>query len=397
MGLWRLATALVLAAVLAAGAPMAAKAQTVKLGIIDTYSGPFTSLGEQLDRGIQLYMKLHEKELPPGVKLEIIRRDDTGPNPEVAKRLAQELITRDHVQLLAGVIFTPNALAIAPLATEAKVPFIIMNATTSSITTKSPYIVRVSCSQWQAVYPLAAWAARNGIKTVYSIVSDYGPGIDSEQAFVKGFTDKGGQMVGAVRVPVANPDFVPFMQRAKDAKPDAVFSFVPAGKQATALVKAFSDLGMPQAGIKLIGSGDITTDEELHNMGDPAIGVVTMHHYSAAATRPANVAFVKAYQAEFGANEEPGFEAPDGYDGMAAIFHVIQAQGGKIDPDKTMALLKGWKDDDSPRGPFMIDPDTRDIVQNEYVRRVEKVNGQLENVEIETIPMVKDPWKELNH
>jgi branched-chain amino acid transport system substrate-binding protein len=392
MRLWRLAAAIALAA----AAPAGAIAQTVKVGIINTSSGPMAGVGEQLDRGIRLYMKEHGNDLPPGVKLELIRRDDTGPNPEVAKRLAQELITRDHVQLLAGVVFTPNALSIAPLVTEAKVPFIIMNAGTAMITTKSPYIARVSFTLWQSSYPLGQWAAKNGIKKVYSVVSDYGPGIDAEQAFTKGFTDGGGQMVGAVRIPVENPDFVPFLQRAKDAKPDAVFSFVPAGKEATALMKTFGDLGLREAGIRLIGPGDITTDEELHNMGDVALGVVTMFHYSAAATRPANLAFVKAYKAEFGPNLEPSFEVVGGYDGMAAIFHVINAQKGKIDPDQTMALLKGWKDDDSPRGPIMIDPDTRDIVQNEYLRRVEKVNGQLANVELETFPMVKDPWKELH-
>jgi branched-chain amino acid transport system substrate-binding protein len=394
MRLWRLAAA---AIALAALAPAAASAQTVKLGIIDTYSGPMAGVGDLLDRGIRLYMQQHEKDLPPGVKLEIIRRDDTGPNPEVAKRLAQELITRDHVQLLGGAVFTPNALAIAPLATEAKVPFIIMNAGTAIITTKSPYIARVSFTLWQSSYPLGQWAAKHGFKTVYSVVSDYGPGIDAEQAFTKGFTDNGGKMVGSVRIPLANPDFVPFLQRAKDAKPDAVFSFVPAGKEATGLMKTFGDLGLRQAGIKLIGPGDITTDEELQNMGDVALGVTTMFHYSAAATRPSNVAFVKAYKAMFGATQEPSFEVVGGYDGMAAIFHVIDAQGGKIDPDRTMALLKGWKDDDSPRGPIYIDPETRDIVQNEYLRRVEKVNGQLENVELETIPMVKDPWKVINH
>ena len=197
-------------------------------------------------------------------------------------------------------------------------------------------------------------------------------------------------------MPVNNADYVPFMQRAKDAGPDAVYSFVPAGKDATAVMKAFGDLGLKQAGIKLIGPGDLTTDEELQNMGDVALGVVTTHHYSAAATRPANQAFVKAYKAAFGANEDPSFLVADAYDGMAAIFHVIIAQQGKIDPEKTMELLKGWKDDASPRGPIMIDPETRDIVQNEYMRRVEKVNGALANVEFETMPMVKDPWKEIN-
>jgi branched-chain amino acid transport system substrate-binding protein len=394
MRLWQSAVASVAVTALSC---VGALAQTVKLGVVSTYSGPFAAVGEQLDRGIRLYMKLHEKDLPPGVKLEIIRRDDTGPNPEVAKRMAQELITRDHVKLLAGAIYTPNALAIAPLATEAKVPFIVMNAGTAMITTKSPYIARVSFTMWQSSYPLGAWAAKSGIKKVFTAVADYGPGIDAEAAFTKGFTGAGGQMVGSVHMPLANPDYVPFMQRAKDVAPDAVFAFVPAGKDATALMKTFGDLGLKHAGIKLIGPGDITTDEELQNMGDVALGVVTAFHYAAAATRPANQAFVKAYQAEFGPKEDPSFVVVGAYDGMAAIFHVIAAQKGKIDPDKTMELLKGWKNDASPRGPIMIDPETRDIVQNEYMRRIEKVNGALANVEFETMPMVKDPWKEINH
>lgn len=375
----------------------AAMAQTIKVGVINTYSGPFAAVGEQLDRGIRLYMAEHAHDLPPGMKIELIRRDDTGPNPEVAKRLAQELITRDRAQILTGVVFTPCALAIAPLATEAKVPFIIMNAGTSMITTKSPYIARVSFTLWQSSYPLGEWAAKHGIKKVFSVVSDYGPGIDGEQAFTKGFTEGGGQMVGSVRAPLQNPDFVPFLQRAKDARPDAVFAFVPAGKQATELMKAFGDLGLRQAGIRLIGPGDITTDEELQNMGDVALGVTTMFHYSAAGKRPANRAFVKAYKAMFGPTATPSFETVGGYDGMAAIADVVKAQHGKIDPDKTMALLKGWTDVNSPRGPISIDPETRDIVQNEYLRRVEKVDGQLENVELETIPAVKDPWKAQQH
>ncbi len=393
MSYWKSAVA---AAAIAALSSTGALAQTVKLGIVNTSSGPFAAVGEQLDRGIRLYVKQHEKDLPPGVKLEIIRRDDTGPNPEVAKRMAQELITRDHVQLLAGTIYTPNALAIAPLATEAKVPFIVMNAGTAMITTKSPYIARTSFTMWQSSYPLGKWAAKNGIKKAYIAVSDYGPGIDAEAAFTKGFTDAGGQIVGSVHMPLANPDYVPFMQRAKDSGPDAVFVFVPGGKDATALMKTFGDLGLKQAGIKLIGPGDISTDEELHNMDDVALGVVTAFHYSAAGNRPANQAFVKAYQAEYGPDQEPSFEVVGAYDGMAAIFHVIIAQKGLIDPDKTMALLKGWKDDNSPRGPIMIDADTRDIVQNEYMRKIEKVNGKLANVEFETMPMVKDPWKEMN-
>jgi branched-chain amino acid transport system substrate-binding protein len=382
-----------LAAIALSGA--AAFAQTVKVGLINTYTGPLAGPGEQIERGIKLYMALHEKDLPPGVTIELIRRDDTGPNPEVAKRLAQELITRDKVQLLTGIVYTPNALSIAPLLTEAKVPLVIMNAGTSMITTKSPYIARVSFTLWQSSYPLGAWAAKNGLKSAYILVSDYGPGLDAETAFTKGFTEGGGTIAGSVRMPVTAPDFVPFLQRAKDAKPDAVFCFVPAAKEATAFMKAFGDLGLRDAGIKLLGSGDITTDEELPGMGDVAIGTITMHHYSAAGDRPANKAFVAAYKARFGATEEPSFVAADSYDGMAAIFHVVIAQKGIIDPDKTMDLLKGWTYD-SPRGPIMIDPETRDIVQNEYLRRVDKVDGQLRNTELETIPMVKDPWKEFN-
>lgn len=370
-------------------------AQTVKVGVINTYTGPLAAAGDQMQRGIDLYLKLHAKDLPPGVSIELVKRDDTGPNPEVAKRLAQELITQDKVQLLTGVIWTPNALSIAPLVTEAKVPFIIMNAGTAIITTKSPYIARVSFTLWQSSYPLGSWAAKNGLKNVYTLVSDFGPGIDAESAFTKAFTEGGGKISGSVRMPVTAPDFVPFLQRAKDAKPDAVFCFVPAAKAATAFMKAFEDLGLRAAGIKLIGPGDITTDEELPGMGDVAIGTITMHHYSAAGDRPANKAFVAAYKAAYGAKEEPSFVAADSYDGMAAIFHVVIAQHGNIDPDKTMELLKGWKYD-SPRGPIVIDPDTRDIVQNEYLRRVDKVNGQLQNTEIETIPQVKDPWKEIN-
>ena len=371
------------------------RAQTVKIGVINTLSGPLAAAGEQLDRGMRLYMKLHDKELPPGVTIELVVRDDTGPNPEVAKRLAQELITRDKVRMLTGVVWTPNALSIAPLVTEAKVPFVIMNAGTAMITTKSPYIARVSFTLWQSAYPMGNWAASHGLKSIYTLVSDFGPGIDAEAAFTKAFTSAGGTVAGAVRMPVTTPDFVPFMQRAKDAKPDAVFVFVPAAKEATSLMKAFGDLGLRDAGIKLIGTGDITTDEELGSMGAPAVGTLTMHHYSAAGDRAENKAFVAAYKAEYGAKETPGFMAADAYDAMAAIYHAVSAQKGIIDGDKTMELLKGWTYA-SPRGPIQIDPDTRDIVQNEYLRRVDMVDGVPRNTELETIPAVKDPWKALN-
>jgi branched-chain amino acid transport system substrate-binding protein len=371
-------------------------AQTVRVGVVNTYSGPLSADGDQIERGISLYVKLHEKDLPPGVKLELIRRDDTGPNPEVAKRLAQELITREHVQFLTGVVWTPNALAIAPLATEAKTPFILMNSSTSIVTTKSPYIARVSLTMWQSTFPLGTWTATHGIKTAYTLVSDFAPGLDAEAAFLKSFTDSGGTIAGSVRVPLNSPDFTPFLQRAKDVKPDALFIFVPDGKQATALMKVAAGLGFREAGIKLIGPGSIVPDQELREMGDAALGTLTVHGYSASGVRPENQAFVAAYQAEYGAGEQPGYMAVAAFDGMAAIFDVVSAQNGAIDPDKTMALLKGWKHA-SPRGPIMIDPETRDIVQNEYLREVRDVDGVYRNVELETFPMVKDPWKIINN
>jgi branched-chain amino acid transport system substrate-binding protein len=372
-----------------------ASAQTIKIGFISSYSGLNANLGPYMERAVRLYIKQHEKELPPGVKIELIIRDDTGPNPDKAKQLAQELVVRDRVNLLAGVIWTPNALSIAPIATEGKVPFVIMNAGTSIITTRSPYIVRASFTLWQSSYPLGQWAAKK-FKTAYSLVSDFGPGHDSEEAFMKGFTEGGGKMLGNVRVPLQNPDWAAYMQRVKDAKPDALKVFIPAGKSATAVMKNFSELGLDKAGIKLIGPGDITTDEELPNMGDVALGVLTVHHYSAAATRPANKAFVAAWKKEFGDKETPNFLSAASWDGTAMIFEAIKQQKGKLDPDKTMEIFKNWKSANSPRGPISIDPETRDIIQNEYLREVRKVGGQLANVEIETFATaVKDPWKEL--
>ena len=382
-------------ALVATTASFSTLGQTVKIGFITSYSGLNGNLGPYMERAVRLYIKQHEKELPPGVKIELITRDDTGPKPDKAKQLAQELIVRDKVHLLAGVIFTPNALAIAPLATEAKVPFIIMNAGTSVISTRSPYIVRTSFTLWQSSFPLGTWASKK-FKTAYSLVSDFGPGHDAETAFSQAFEAGGGKIVAKVRVPLQNPDFAAYMQRVKDAKPDTLFVFIPAGKTATAVLKNFSDLGLASAGIKLIGPGDITTDEELPNMGDIALGVTTMFHYSAAADRPANKAFVAAWKKEYGANETPNFLSAGSWDGTALIFEAIKQQKGKLDPDGTMEIFKNWKFANSPRGPISIDPETRDIIQNEYLREVRKVGGQLANVEIETFATaVKDPWKEL--
>jgi len=373
-----------------------AAAQTVKIGFISSYSGAAAAQGDQLDKGVKLYMKLNGDKLPPGVKVELITRDDTGPNPDVAKRIAQELIVRDKVDFLTGIVWTPNMAAIGPLTTEAKVPFVSMNAAGARIMVNAPYMARVSFTICQSAYPLGQWAAKVH-KTAYTAVSDFAPGHEAEDCFSRGFKEGGGQIVGSVRVPLANPDFVPFMQRIKDAKPATIFGFNPAGKAATAMMKAYSDLGLDKAGIKYIGTGDIVTDEELQSMGDVALGVTTIHHYSAASDRPANRNFVAAYRKEFGENLTPGFMVVAAWDAMDAIYSVIREQGGKVNADKTMELLKKWRSTTSPRGTVAIDPETRDVINPEYLREVRKVGGRLANVEIETISLaIKDPLKEFD-
>jgi branched-chain amino acid transport system substrate-binding protein len=386
------------AGLIAASAAAPALAQTVKVGIINTYSGPEAQLGDQLDKGLKLYYNEHLKDLPPGVKIELVVRDDTGPNPEVAKRLAQELIVRERVQLMAGLIFSPNAAAIAPLTKEAKTPFVLMNAAGSAIPRISPYLVRTSFTLWQQAYPMGKWAAQHDIKTAYTAVSDYIPGHDGEAGFTKGFTEAGGKIVGNVRFPLANADFVPFLQRVKDAKPDAVFIFVPGGKQATAILKAASEIGLQKAGIKIVATQDVVPDEELPNIGDNAVGIITAGIYSTAAERPQNKAFLAAWRKAYGESltASADFFSVGGWDGMAAIFDLVIKTKGTFTGDEAMEFFKTWKNPDSPRGPIAIDPETRDIVQNVYIRRTEKKDGKLVNTEVETIPAVKDPWKEFN-
>jgi branched-chain amino acid transport system substrate-binding protein len=373
-----------------------APAQTVKIGLINSYSGFVAQVSDQAQKGIDLYIKLHEKELPPGVKLEILRRDDTS-NPQVGKRLAQELITRDHVQLLAGITLSPVATAVAPLTAEAKVPLVLTNAAAGvSIPRLSPYIVRVTFTLWQEAYPMGKWAAEQGWKTGYTSVTDFIAGHDCEAAFTKAFTAAGGKILGADRFPPANPDFTPFIRRIKDAKPQIVFIFVPAGTQATAMMRAITQLGLREAGIHVAGPQDLLPDEELPNMGDTPLGLITAGTYSVAGKRPANTAFLAEWKKAYGAGAIPDFFSVDGWDGMNMIFDMIKATKGKFTADQAMAFFSHWKDPNSPRGPISIDPATRDIVQNIYIRRVEKLDGQLQNVEIATIPNVKDPWKELN-
>jgi branched-chain amino acid transport system substrate-binding protein len=372
-----------------------AEAQTIKIGVILTYSGPDAALGEQIDRAVNLFVKLHETELPPGVKVELLKRDDTGVNPDLAKRLAQELVLRNQVQILTGGQWTPNAMAIAALTKEAKVPFVTMTAGGSAVTLQSPYVVRTGWTLWQTSYPLGEWAAKQGWKNAYTVVSDFGPGFDGEAAFTKGFTEGGGTIVGSVRIPLKTTDYLPYFQKIKDVNPDVVYVFNPGGPQATAFMKAFDNLGITKSKIKLIGPLDITSDDELPNMGRIALGVVTLGQYSPAATRQTNVDFVAAWKKEYGANSVPTYFAVAGWDGMRAIYDAIKAQSGKIDPDATMKFLRTWSNPNSPRGPIRIDQ-AGDLVQNLYLRRVEEKDGHLANIEFATIEQIGDPWKVFN-
>jgi branched-chain amino acid transport system substrate-binding protein len=382
--------ALVGAAMLAAAGTLQAQG-VVKLGLVAEFSGPFAQYGQQILGGMKAYMK-QNGDTVAGKKIEIVQKDTGGPAPDVAKRLAQELITRDNVDILVGFGLTPNALAVAPVATEAKKAMVIMNAATSIITTKSPYIVRASMTLPQITQPMAKWAAKNGIKKVYTVVADYGPGLDSEKAFTEAFKAAGGEIVGSIHTPLQNPDFAPFVQRVKDAKPEAVFLFLPAGEQGIAFMKGYAERGLAQAGIKLIATGDITDDGVLEAMGEPTLGLITSFHYSAAHDSPENKAFVKAYAEANGAKLRPNFMAAGGYDGMALIYEALKKTNGSTDGDKLIAAMKGMKLT-SPRGPIMIDPETRDIVQTVYIRKVEKTAGGLYNMEFDKFPDQKDPGK----
>ena len=389
MKLVKILRALGLAAgVLAASA--AAQAKDLTVGLIVPMSGPFAAHGKQITHGIDLYLAEHQQTLG-GRKVKLIIKDDTGIAPAVAKRLAQELLVKDKVDILAGFTLTPNAFSVAPLATEAKVPMVVLNAATSSITEKSPNIVRVSMTLPQDTAPMAQWAYANGIKKVYTLVADYGPGHDAEAQFKKTFVALGGQIVGEVRTPVNTPDYAPFLQRIKDAKPDAVFLFVPNGEAGVALAKGYAERGLAAAGIKALATGDVTDEDVLDAMGDSALGMITSFHYSAVHDSPENKAFTAAYAKAF-PKDRVNFVAAAGYDGMHLIdLALAKTQGGASAP-AFMAAVKGMKWM-SPRGPVEIDPQTRDIIQNVYIRKVQRVNGVLQNVEFDTIKAVKDPGK----
>lgn len=364
-----------------------AQDNTFKIGLILPMTGPFASTGKQLEAAAKLYMA-QNGDTVAGKKVVLIVKDDTG-TPDVTKRIAQELIINDKVQVIAGFGLTPLAFATAPVATQSKTPMVVMAAATSSITEASPYIVRTSFTAAQVVTVLADWASKNNIKKVVSLVTDYGPGVDSEKYFSQRFEANGGKMLEKLRVPLRSPDFAPFLQKVRDANPDALFTFVPSGV-GSALMKQFAERGLDKAGIKMIAEGSVTDDDILNDMGDVPLGVVTSHHYSAAHDSAMNKKFVEAF-GKANNGMRPNFMAVGAYDGMRVIYEAAKKSKGAGGE----ALLNGMKGQvfESPRGPVLIDAQTRDIVQNVYIRKVEKVGGQMWNVEIQTVTDVKDPGK----
>ena len=375
-------------ALLLASAPAGAQG-TVKIGLINVLSGQFADAGIQMDNGVKTYMKEHGDTIA-GKKIEIIRKDVGGPAPDVAKRLAQELVVRDGVDLLAGFLLTPNALAAADVSAQAKKFMVVMNAATSIIITKSPYMIRTSVTLPQVMETFGTWAARTGVKHCYTMVTDYGPGHDSEAAFQRAFKEAGGEIVGAVRFPVANPDFSAFVQRAKDMNPECIYIFIPGGAQPAALGKAFAERGIDLNKTKVLASGEATSEQALKSMADAGVGIISAWHYDYKSDSPRNVAFVKLFNEMHGRN--PDFFSTGGYDGMHAIYETLKKAGGKTDGDSLIAAAKGLKWD-SPRGPMSIDPETRDVVQTVYIRKVEKTGGGLYNVEFDKYPDQKDPGK----
>jgi len=385
-----LLASLALAALGATGAAQAA--EPLRIGMIATYSGPYADYGRQFDAGVALYLKEHGGKIA-GRPVEIVRKDTGGPAPDAAKRMAQELIVRDKVSVLTGLDFSPNAYAVGAIATQAKVPAIVMNAASSAITTSSPYVARLSFTVQQVTDPMARWMLKEGIKEAYTVVADYASGADAETAFKKAFAAGGGKVVGGVRTPMNNPDFSAYVQRIKDAKPQAVFFFFPSGVMPPAFLKVWKERGLEEAGVKLFATGEATDDSYLDATGDVALGLITSHHYSYAHKSPKNEKFVKDFVAQFGTSMRPSYFAVTAYDAMAAIELALAKTKGDTSGDKVMEALKGLSFE-SPRGPVEIDPVTRDIVQTVYIRKTERVDGRLVNVEFDKFDRVKDPAKE---
>ncbi len=393
----RNALGLLAAAPALAVASRARAAEPVKVGLIITTSGPFASTGAMMANAVKLFLANDGKQILGDIPVELVIRDDGGPNPDTAKRLVQELVTREKVQYLAGFQWTPTANAVAPLLNQAKVPCVLFNAAGVGTTRLSPWFIRTSFTQWQNNLPLGRWAAgTRGFKRATILVTDFTPGVDAEQAFTKGFTDQGGEIVASVKMPIQNPNFVPFLLRAKEAKPDVVFAFHPGGTQTAAFMKAVAEAGLREAGIQLMGPGDIVSEEELPAIGQQALGTITAGPYSMVGDRPANKHFVDLWRAAYGMSPlRPMVIACSAWDGMHVICDAIAATGGKADSAAAIRTMSNFKAE-SPRGPISIDPATRDIIQNIYIREVKMVDGEAANVEFATIPNVKDPWKELN-
>jgi branched-chain amino acid transport system substrate-binding protein len=379
---------LVSALALTAGASTASAQGTLKIGVILSLSGQFADAGVQMQNGIKTYIAQHGDTVA-GKKIEVIYKDTGGVAPDVAKRLAQELVVRDKVDILAGFTLTPNALAASDVSAEAKKFMVIMNAATSIIITKSPYSVRSSVTLPQVAQTFGTWAAtKGGVKKSYTMVTDYGPGHDFERAFIKGFTASGGEIVGSVKFPVANPDFSAFVQRAKDLNPESIMIFIPGGAQPAALGKAFAERGIDLNKTKVLGSGETTAEQALKSMGDSSLGIITAWHYDYMDKNAKNVAFVKAFNDLNKRN--PDFFSIGAYDGMHVIYETLKKTNGNTEGDKLIAAAKGMKWD-SPRGPMSIDAETRDVVQTVYIRKVEKVGGELVNVPFDKVENVKDP------
>lgn len=356
--------------------------EVVKIGMVVEMTGPFAEFGRQMKAGIEAWQKQHGDTVD-GRRVEVIYKDVGGPAPEVAKRLAQELIVQDKVSILAGFGFTPNAMAVAPLATQAKVPMVVMNAASAQLTSRSPYMVRTSFGYDTMVPPIAQWALEQGHKKAYMIVADYAPGHDAEKAFKQAYEQAGGEIIGNVRVPLMTVDFAPYLQRVKDAKPDVLFAFVNAGNVAPALFKDFKTKGLDQAGIKLIGTGDIVYESILDVIDDNGLGATTVYPYSMQHPSDLNRAYIQQFQEALGAKERPTIMSVSAYDGMALIYGGLKKAGPGADGKALLEAFKGLSFE-SPRGPVSIDPDTRDIVQNQYIRRLERVDGELMNVEFKT-------------
>ena len=366
---------------------LAASSGPLKVGLILPMSGPFASTGRQIDAAVKLFLQQNGSTVA-GRQIEVILKDDGGVSPDVTKRLAQELVSRDKVEVLAGFGLTPLALATAPIATQAKVPMIVMAAATSIIPQRSPYIVRSGFTVPQITAPLADWAPKNKIKSVVTMVTDYGPGLDAEKTFVPRFTSGGGKVLDSLRTPLRNPDYAPFLARVKDLKPDALFVFVPSGEGA-AVMKQFTDRGLGAAGIRLICTGDVLDDDLMESIGSASEGVVSTFHYSAAHPSAENKAYVAAFE-KANKGMRPNMHSVGGYDGMKLLYLALAKTGGDSSGDKLLEAMKGmaWT---SPRGPVQIDAATRDMVQDVYYRKAEKVNGGMYNVEFDKIEKFKDP------